>query len=194
MPTSSRRAHPNALGCLGNHHGEGPVPRSSRRGALPVRAHAPGRRAGWRRRSGRRATTLAPPVQQADGADGNRTHDPHVATVGLSQLSYCPVVTAHLAERDGGLGINAPSRLQGNSRAAAERRVATRGRAVASGATAALARLVARRHPCRDRRGWIQSAGPIYCDSRRVATSALTAAPGEVAARTARTTPTPAAP
>ena len=34
-----------------------------------------------------------PSIRNLSGADGIRTHDPHVANVMLSQLSYCPIAT-----------------------------------------------------------------------------------------------------
>jgi hypothetical protein len=36
-----------------------------------------------------------PSVWDVGGADGIRTHDPHVANVMLSQLSYCPKFYAY---------------------------------------------------------------------------------------------------
>ena len=35
---------------------------------------------------------LNPVVQRPDGADGIRTHDPHIANVMLFQLSYSPII------------------------------------------------------------------------------------------------------
>lgn len=57
-----------------------------------------------RRREARRAR--GNPRALLDGADGNRTHDPHVANVVLSQLSYCPA--AIRTDESGESGLATP--------------------------------------------------------------------------------------